>query len=213
MEKDNFLAITNGRNTRQKQNKVKHMAIRKVSEGVSQWNNKMEFPKDRYVLHCVEEEAGISKGSGNPMVTRTWEIVAGPEGGETIQVGDKVIGISGAKVTQYRPTKVRTEDKEGWDPKKSDKKFGEFRDELVACGFEGEDIDDETPPCFMKGKTVEAVVYGKKDVSRKPQTPEQKKKNEPGDAIKDADGKEVVTYQLNIEMILGLSSTSVNAAY
>jgi len=188
------------------------MAIRKVSEGVSQWNSKMEFPKDRYILHCVEEEFGISKGSSNPMITRTWEIV-GHEGGETVTIGDKVVGIAGAKVTQYRPTKVRTEDKEGWDPAKSDKAFGAFRDELIACGFEGDEIDDENPPIFMKGKTVEAVVYGKKDVSRKPQTPEQKKANQPGDSIKDAGGKEIATYQLQIEMILGISETKVNSPY
>ncbi len=188
------------------------MAIRKVTDGVSQWNSKMEFPKDRYIIHCVEEEMGISKGSGNPMVTRNWEVI-GSENGETVQIGDKVIGIAGAKITQYRPTKVRTEDKEGWDPKKSDKAFGTFRDELIACGFDGESIDDENPPCFMKGKTVEAVVYGQKQVSRKPQTPEQKKHNEPGDAIKDADGKEIATYQLNIEMILGLSSHTVAAPF
>ena len=189
------------------------MAIRKVSEGISQWNSKMEFPKDRYHIHCVEEEIGISKNSGNPMVTRTWEIICAGEGGETITIGDKTIGIAGAKITQYRPTKVRTEDKEGWDPKKSDKAFGAFRDELVVCGFENEDIDDENPPAFMKGKTVEAVVYGQKSVSRKPQTPEQKKNNEPGDAITDSAGKEIATYQLNIEMILGISDMKVNSPY
>ena len=188
------------------------MAIRKVSEGISQWNSKMEFPKDRYIIHCVEEEFGISKGSGNPMVTRTWEII-GNDNGETIQVGDRVIGIAGAKITQYRPTRVYTEDKEGWDPQKSDKAFGSFRDELIVCGFEDAEIDDENPPLFMKGKTVEAVVYGKKDTSRKPQTPEQKKHNQPGDPIKDADGKEIATYQLQIEMILGLSTTKIDAQY
>jgi len=189
------------------------MAIRKVSEGVSQWNSKMEFPKDRYILHCVEEEFGISKGSQNPMVTRTWEVIGNGEGSETITIGDKTVGIAGTKITQYRPTKVRTEDKEGWDPQKSDKAFGAFRDELKTCGFDEEEIDDENPPVFMKGKTVEAVVYGKKDVSRKQQTPEQKKRNEPGDPIKDANNKEVITYQPQIEMIIGLSETKVNAPY
>lgn len=183
------------------------MAIRKVTEGVSQWNSKIPFPKDRYVIHCLDEVFGISKSSGNPMLTREFEIVAP----ETVQVGEKTISLAGAKITQYRPTKVKAA--EGWDIAKSDKKFGELRDELLNCGFTGEDIDDENPPIFMKGKTFEAIVYAKEERSRKAQTPEQRAKGEPGDAIKDASGKEVVTYQLQIEVILGQSTTKIDAAF
>jgi len=185
------------------------MAIRKVTEGVSQWNSKMPFPKDRYVIHCLDETFGISKSSGNPMLTREFEIVAP----ETVQVGDRTISLAGAKITQYRPTKVKAQNGEGWDTAKSDKRFGELRDELVNCGFASEEIDDENPPIFMKGKTFEAIVYAKEERSRKAQTPEQRAKGEPGEPIKDASGKEVVTYQLQIEVILGQSTTKIDAAF
>ena len=191
------------------------MAIRKAGEGVSQWNNKVFFPKDKYIIRCIEEESVISKGD-NPMVQRTWEIVSP----ETIQVGDRTLSVGGLKITQFRPTKVKNplQDREThgeWDTEKSDKSFNTFCDELKNAGVElpDEGIDDENPPCLMQDVTVAAIVYGKKDVARKSPTPEQMKKGQLGDTIKDENNKDIVTYQLQIESILYPTTVETNRAF
>ena len=186
------------------------MAVRNINEGISSWNNKKPFPRDRYAITCIEETFGLSKSSDNPMITRVWEI-SSPE---TVQQGDKKMNVAGLKINQYVTTKVKDPKTGGWDAEASDKNFGRFRDELVLMGFTEEAIDDEAPPLFAKGKTVDAIVYAKADKARKSPTPEQLAKGQKqGDPIKDQDGKEVVTYQLAIDSILGLSTTQVGANY
>lgn len=192
------------------------MAIRKMNEGVSGWNNKTPFPKDRYTICCIEEDFAPSKSSGNPMLTRTWEII----NPELVQIGDRQVNVAGAKIIQYRTTKVKStkdEIEEGmgpWNEQSSDKAFGGFRDELLTLGFDSEgEIDDENPPVFAKGKTVDAIVYAKEDKARKSPTAEQIRKRQQGDPILDADGNEVVTYQLQLDTILGLASKQVGVAF
>ena len=193
-----------------KQN-IKPMAIRKVSEGVSGWTNKMPFPQDRYSICCIEEEFVMSKSKNNPQLVRTWEIISPP----IVQMGDKSISVAGLKITEYQPTKVHNEDGDGWNTEASDKAFGRFRDGLLLAGFDPNgEIDDENPPLFMKGKTLDAIVTATKEVACKPPTPEQLRKGQrKGDPIKDGEGNEVNSYQLKIGQMLGLSQTKVNVAY
>lgn len=186
------------------------MAIRKVSEGVVAWNNKMPFPKDRYTVKCQEEKLEVSK-AGNPMLVREFEIVAP----DVVPSGDRMVSVAGKTITQWRVCKVHVEgnDKE-WDQEKSDKSFGTVSEELRVCGFTGEEIDDENPPLFLKGKTFDAILYAKEETARKSPTAEQLKKGQKqGDPIKDANGKEVHTYQLQIETILGPSTVEANTPY
>ncbi len=189
------------------------MALRNLNDPsvVSGWNSKLPFPTDRYVLRCIEEEFNTSRNSGNPMLTRTWEICHT----EPVQIGERKVDIDGLKITQYVITKNKSEDGDGWDGEKSDKSFGRFRDELILLGFDAEgQIDDENPPCFAKGKVVDAVVKGKKQTACKSPTPEQIRKGQKqGDPIKDDAGKDVVTYVLTLESILGLSTVEVNRPY
>jgi|ERR1041385_4087862 hypothetical protein len=181
------------------------MAIRKLTDGVRGWNSKMPFPKDRYTLRCIEESFSPSKSSGNPMITREWEICAP----ELVVIGDKEVDIDGLKVQQY----VVIDNIK--DAEKGNKAFGRFSDELTVLGFDDEEgIDTEKPPLVAKGKVVDAIVYGKEDVSRKTPTKEQLKKGiKQGDPIKGPDGKDIKTYQLTIESILGLSTVEVNRPY
>lgn len=174
--------------------------IRKMSDGMSQWSSKMPFPKDRYTVRCIEEEFAPSK-AGNPMFTRVFEIVSP----STVEVGEKTIGVAGLKLTQYRTVKVKDQVTKEWDAEKSDKAWGGFRDELLIAGFDPEqEVDDENPPNFFLNKMFDAVIYGKKVPSTKSPTPEQIKKGERyGDVIKDADGNDIVTYQLNLDSIVG----------
>lgn len=193
------------------------MAIRKMSDGISSWNSKMPFPKDAYILKCVEESFAPSKSSGNPMLTRTWEIISP----EIIVIGDKQVNIGGVKLTQYRPVKCKNSKEEAeatgkeWNEEKSDKAFGSLRDELIAMGFDPNgEIDDENPPRWAENKTVLALCYGKKDVARKPPTREQLSKGiKQGDEIKDAYGKPIETYTPVIETVLSLADDKTNSAW
>jgi len=170
------------------------MSVRKATEGVSQWNNKIMFPKDRYTLQVIEEKCEPSSG-GNPMITRTLQVIAP----ETAQVGDVTINVSGTKVTQFLVCKV-SDGSGGWDAEKSDKAFGRLRDDLLLFDPSLEQIDDENPPLIAKGKFVDAVIYGREQKSYKNPTPEQIAKGQKiGDPIKDANGKDIVIYQPQIE--------------
>ena len=183
------------------------MANRKLNEGVGSWNKSMAFPKNRYTLRCIEEDMKIAN-SGSVMCQRKWEICQG----EPVVIGEKSIDIDGLTLTQYATTKVKGE--EGWDAEKSDKAFSRFAEDLQKCGFEGDEIDDENPPCFMKGKVVDAIVYGKEVISYQSPNAEQKAKGQKiGDPIKDANGKDIRETQLQIDQILGLSTTEINRPY
>ena len=180
-----------------------------MNEGVVSWTSKMEFPSDRYAIRCIEEEVGSSK-KDNPMITRTWEIVHD----KPVQVGEKQVSINGLKITQYVTFKVKSEDGDGWDMEKSDKAFGRAKEELLAMGFDADgEIDDENPPAFAKGKTFDAIINSFKDVARKMPTPEQRKKGQAGDAIKDGDGNDVVNYKLNLSQVLGPASVAAAGVY
>lgn len=185
------------------------MAERKLTEGVGGWNKSMMFPKNRYTARCLEEDFGINN-NGNPMITRKWELICP----EPVEIGERKIDVDGLKITQYVITKVKNEAGDGWDTDKSDKAFGRFADELQKLGFDGETINDENPPCFAKGKVVDLIAYGKKVKSFQSPTAEQRAQGKKiGDPIKDASGKDVEEYQLQIDQILGLSTVESNRPY
>ena len=187
------------------------MALKKVGEGVSSWNNKIPFPKDRYACTCIEESLEKSQGNNNPMVKRVWEIV-NPE--YAVGHDGRNLAVSGLKITTYRVIKVHLEDEDGWDKEKSEKAFNQFVDELLAGGFSEVEVDDENPPLFFKNKTMDCIVSAKKDVARKlPTQAELKEGKRVGAEIKDASGNPIETYQLIIDTILGPSSTKVDVAY
>lgn len=182
---------------------------RKLNEGIGSWNKKLMFPKNRYQAKCLEEEMKISNG-GSVMTVRTWELICP----EPIEIGERKVDVDGLKITQYCITKVKSEDGNGWDQEKSDKAFGKFADELQLMGFDGESINDENPPCFAVGKVVDMIVYGKKVKSFQSPTAEERAAGKKiGAPIKDAAGRDVEEYSLQIDQILGLSSTETNRPY
>lgn len=186
------------------------MAIRTGNEGVGNWNKKMQFPKQRYTLACIEEEFKVSENSGNPMLIRTYEIVLP----ETVQIGDKIVNVAGQKVTQYRVVKVKAED-DSWNQKKSDTAWQNFREELANVGVPLEDeMDDENPPCLMKGKTVDAILRANKQVALADPTPEERAQGKKvGQPIKDGMGQDIVEYQIQIDQIIGASSEQIDQVF
>lgn len=170
------------------------MSARSISEGISQWNSKSPFPKDRYTLQVIEEKCEPSSG-GNPMITRVLQIVAP----EIAQLGENKINVAGLKVYQYLVCKVG-DGNGGWDAEKSDASFGRLRDDLLLFDPSITQIDDENPPLVAKGKFVDAIVSGKPDKSYKAPTPEQIAKGQKvGEAIKDGNGKDIIVHRLQLD--------------
>lgn len=173
------------------------MAVRTVdrTKTASGWNNKTFWPKDNYILRCIDAEVGVSS-TDNPMVTLEWEVVnCDPK-----QIGDKLVDFEGAKFKSHHVTRV-----EG-DEQKSQSMFNRYAEILEKCGIDtSEGFDDENPPT-PKGKVVHACVYGKEQPSLASPTPEERAKGKKvGEPIKDPiTNKPVITYQPQIETIYGL---------
>lgn len=176
---------------------------------VSVWKKSMPFPKNRYTLRCIEEESQTSS-AGNLMLHRTWEIYS-PSPVTSVD-GTKQLDIDGLKLEQYLTFRIFEKGEVNKDS--TSKAINALRDDLATLGYEEDSFDDENPPLIAKGKVVDAIVYGKKNPSYMDATPEQRAKGQKvGDPIKGPDGKDVVVYQLQIETILGLSTTEVDRPF
>ena len=183
------------------------MAIVKMSDpsSVGVWKRAMPFPKNRYTLRCTDE-ASETSSAGNLMIHRTWEICS-PSPVQSVD-GTKQLDIDGLKMEQYLPFRIFNDGE--LDEERTPKVINTLRDDLALLGFEEDSFDDENPPLIAKGKVVDAIVYGKKNASFMEPTPEERAKGQKiGKPIKGPDGKDVVVYQLQIETILGLSTTEV----
>lgn len=176
------------------------MANKEISSAIGNWNNSIPFPKDAYALHCISEDLGFAN-SGSVMITREWEIVSP----ETVAIGDKTYNVAGQKIKQYLVTKVK--DGDNWDEKKSDASFSRLAEDYKTLGYTESSIDDENPKLIAKGRTVDAIVSAEEGTARRAPTPEQAAKGiKLGDPIK-VNGKEVKSFNLKINQIVGLNST------
>lgn len=191
------------------------MAIRTVNtaQTTTGWNSKIFFPKDTYILRCIDEKVAPSNNSGNPMVTLEWEIVnQAPK-----PVGDKLIEFDGIKFNSYHVLKcvdpaLSPEERE----EKTQKYFMQYQDRILEkCGIDcSQGWDDENPPS-VKGKIVHASVYGQERKSFKSPTPEQQAKGDKvGDVMIDpVTNKEVVIFNPTIEQIFGIADVQVSRPY
>lgn len=176
---------------------------------VGVWRRNVPFPKNRYTLRCTDETMETSS-AGNLMLHRTWEICS-PTPVQSVD-GQKQLDIDGLKMEQY--VTFRIFENGELETEKTAKAINALREDLQLLGFEEDSFDDENPPLIAKGKVVDAIVYGKKNASYMEPTPEERAKGQKvGKPIKDANGKDVVVYQLQIETILGLSTTEVHRPF
>ena len=176
------------------------MSERDINSGVTSWRNNKPFPKDRYLCRCIEEKFAPS-GSGNPMITRQWEIVSP----ETVTVGEGTMSVVGARVTQFLMTRVL--DKGVEDKAKTDKAFGQLADDYKAMGYTKSTIDQDNPELIAKGKGADLIIYAKEDKQTKPLTNEDRLNGKKvGEPILDNSGQPIVKYQLQIEANIGLAT-------
>lgn len=186
------------------------MAVRDLTQTEGMLSMKDMLPRDRYVARCTSEEFGESKSSGNPMITREWEIVH-PD--SVVINGQKKI-IAGISVKQYLPTIVFKEDGKTRDDTSSNKALSRLRDENSNLGLPCEAIDDENPELCCKGVVADVILSSEESKQFKSPTPEQLAQGKKyGDPIKDDNGKDVVVYRVKLDSVLGRSSMVINNPY
>src|SRR6266403_4427948 len=173
------------------------MAIRTIDKTkiAKSWNNKTFWPKDNYILRCLEQKFAPNS-NGNPMVTLEWEIV----NQEPKQIGPDLIEFDGIKFSSYHVIKMPGNEED------SNKAFNRFCEMLDKCGIDiSEGVDDENPPS-LKGVVVHASVYGREQPSYASPTPEERAKNlKVGKILKDPiTGKDTINFSPTIEQIYGL---------
>ncbi len=161
---------------------------------------KIRLPRDRYTLRLKKREFSLSKSSGNPMVTNTWEIAA-PN--DIVVDGQKVV-IAGQTFTQYLPTKVTQDSEKGTAKEQTVKTQKRFIEEYAKCGMSLSDWDDEQPPLLDEGILVDAICSTKVEPDFKDdrKTP-----------IKDAQGNDMKRTIYTLEQVLGKSSLSINSPF
>lgn len=118
------------------------MAIRQTANLPGSLKSTDRIPPTAAVLRGIEETFGPSS-SGNPMITRKYEVVIP----ETIQVNGIIKVLAGTKLTQYLPTMNLVNGNR--DDAKSDKALARLRDENKAVGFPHDVIDDENPELHL----------------------------------------------------------------
>lgn len=156
--------------------KQKHMPVKTrkdISQSDQVQSGNVEIPPDRYQARIVGCTAGESK-AGNPMLSFDMELVASAP----LEVGGKKYDINGQKFTLYQPYATDAQ---------LDRLF-ELNEKL---GLPAE-INTESPNTKQyEGIVVDIVLKSTKQVRRKAPTEAQRKANQPGDPIKDAQGKEI----------------------
>lgn len=160
-------------------------------------NQKVQLPKDAYVVRVIDEKFGPSKSSGNNMITLELEIVAPEEvkdaTGDTIECG-------GYKFKTYFSI-------ENDDAKVAARSQDALKDLWNKIGKNQEEVDWKNPPLFFKAAidsgsplNVDVILYGKKNVALNAQK----------QPIK-IGGKDVVEYQVQVDSWHGISTVDTSA--
>ena len=166
-------------------------------------------PRTRCTVRCIEEKFSVSQSSGNPMITRTWEVVSP----EIININGEDKVLAGTKVQQYLPTMSMDENGERNDAK-SDKALARLRDENKVLGLTYEQIDDENPALECEGVIAEANLGPDEYSMKEPPTPEELALGQKfGKDRIGEDGKPVKGYRIKLEGILSRSTSSLNQPY
>lgn len=186
------------------------MAQRSLATAPGMLTSKDKLPQRRYAVRCIEETFGPSKSSGNPMITREWEIVD-PEA-VIINGVNKI--VAGQKVKQYLTVLVLDPKTGARDDAASDKALARLRDENANLGLPADSIDDENPQLCCKGLVADAICAADEYSPTEEPTAEERAAGQTrGKPVTYADGTEVKSYRPKLVQVLGLSSLKVNQAF
>lgn len=180
------------------------MAIIKATEAPVNLGSNIALPRDRYIIRCTAEEFGPSKSSGNPMITRTWEIVSP----ESIMIDGKKVIIAGTEIKRYNTLEVIG------DQAKTLKAVGSYLADNAKLGLPSAEVDTENPELLCEGVCAHAILSSEEQVTRKALTDEERAEGKKfGEAIKDQEGNELKRYNHRIEQILGVAVLEANQQY
>lgn len=178
------------------------------------WNNKLIIPTaSDYTCRVTEASFGPSKGSGNPMITLSWELVSPKE----VEIAGKLVTIAGVSMRDsYHTTANPT------DNAKNQANQERIKDLFKKFGLDDTSIDFNNPDISsFRGKCLFCTVKSKKTEDRKAPTTAQIEeakasgKRAEGDVMKNPiTGEELVSYWPEITEIFGLAPEgSVSAPY
>lgn len=182
----------------------------------TKFNTRVQCPRDNFVLRCIEESFGISKGKENPMITLKWEI----DRPEELEIGGELYTMAGTQTTSYYTTIVLNG--EGDLAEKTRKSQENLVKLYEDCGLIPKNstvancgIDFENPKLGFKGLLVWALLYSDEVAQRKTPTKEQLAKGiKQGDIILDPIKKiPVVSYYPKIDRIFGLAEAAANKPF
>jgi hypothetical protein len=142
------------------------------------WHSKagVQFPKDNYLVQCVEQEIGQTQ-KGAPTIKTDWEIRS-PEYAEVAGENYEVVGIK-IKHTQY----LKSVADGVTDETKTAKMLDMTSDFYEKCG-ENYNRNPDQPNMVFKGKYMWVILDNKESAQRKNPTQEQLKAGRPGDVMK-----------------------------
>lgn len=151
----------------------KWLAILLPHKNMSQkWTNKVQFPRDNFILRCMDNQFSQSKSSGNPMISLELELVSPAE----YEIGaEGTFTIAGIKLTQYFPTQVLNAETKEVDTEKTAAAQARIKDLYEKFGLDFSDFNPENPVLDFKGRLVWASMYDKVTEQRKSPTAEQLK--------------------------------------
>ena len=174
------------------------------------WNFKKFFPTDsNYVCRFIEESF-VKSSKGNPMIVLQPEIVSPAE----VNNGQETLNIAGTKPAKmYFNTKVLDEDGNIVQDK-TDSAAKRIEQLYTALELDFTDFNPDNPTLAFKGKTFYCMIQCEEDAQRKNPTPDQIKKGERGDTMKNpVTGKDLITYKPVVREVFGLAQVGAGASY
>ena len=176
---------------------------------MTKWNSNMPWQTDNYVLRCTEELFGMSKGSENPMITLTYEVVSPEE----IEIAGEATMVVGTRIVGYYTTMVLNG--EGDLAEKTTKAQNRVRELYSLFGLDNTNINFENPVLGFKGKLVHARLYDDEQVKyNSPTSEDLKAGNKRGKPAVNPITKQPLTQHYpKIECIFGLAEVESGKAY
>lgn len=176
------------------------------------WNQKVQFPRDNYVVRVTDESFGPSKSSGNPMITLEFEVVSPEE----VQVGTGTYTVVGVgNIRRYYPTIVYADAEGTVDTEKTANAQERVRELYRLFGMDDKAINFENPELAFKGKKVYALLYADEVEQRKAPTAEELKQGKKqGEILKNPiTGKALISYYPKIDEVFGIAPDDASKPY
>jgi len=173
------------------------------------WTSKVMFPRDNFVLRCIEESLEQSS-KGNAMIKLVFEV----DRPEEVEINGDTFNVAGARSTGYYVLKV-TDGDGAVDTEKTENAQGRIRELYEKFGLPSDNIDFDNPQLGFKGKLQWALLYADAQEQRKSPTKEQLAKGiKQGDVLRHPITREpLIAYYPKIDQFFGLAEAQANKPF